>query len=95
MEIVWLVLLIIVPLFAGAIFMLYRQTQSAGPGPQAADRRTDSRAVEDRRRLPRGFGPMGLLLGATVAGAVVAAIVIGFPILRAMLIAFNAPVDAE
>ena len=68
MEIIWLVLLIIVPLFAGAIFMLCRQTQSAGPGPQAADRRTDSRAVEDRRRLPRGFGPMGLLAGDLAGG---------------------------
>lgn len=95
MEIIGLVLLIIVPLFAGALLVLYRQTHSARPGPQSVDRKTYGHAAEDRRRLPHGFAPMGLVLAATMVIAVVLALFVGFPLLRTLLIVFNAPIEAD
>jgi len=95
MEIIWLVSLIIIPLFAFAIVVLYRQTRSAGSGPQSLGRQTDGDAAEQRRRLPHGLGPMGLVLAATVVVAIVLALFVGFPLLRTLLIAFNAPLDAD
>lgn len=95
MEIIWLVLLVVVPLFAGGLFALYRQNRTGTVKARATLPQTDPDAIEAGRRLPQGFGPMGLILGAALIGAVIAALLLGFPLLRSLLIAFNAPVEAE
>ena len=85
MEVLWLVLLVMIPLVGGGFFALYRQ-KGAGlrrprPAPaQAAD------PAQGRRRLPHGFAPMSLLLGIALIAALVAAV-----LLRSLLVALNAP----
>ena len=95
MEIIWLVLLIMVPLFAGGLFALHRQNRTGTAKAKSTLPRTDPGAGEGRRHLPHGLGPMGVVLGAALIGAVIAALLLGFPLLRSLLIAFNAPVEAE
>lgn len=95
MEIIWLVLLIMVPLFAGGLFALHRQNRTGTAKAKSTLPRTGAGAGEGRRRLPHGLGPMGVVLGAALIGAVIAALLLGFPLLRSLLIAFNAPVEAE
>ncbi|MGY6710177.1 MAG: hypothetical protein ACXIVF_17795 [Rhizobiaceae bacterium] len=94
MEIIWLVLLIMVPLSAGGFYILYR-AQRAGRVRQPSDGLRADRSASPSRPLPRRLGTTGLVLAAAVIVAVGLALFVGFPLLRTLLIAFNAPVEAD
>lgn len=96
MEFIWILLLVMVPLLGGGIIALHQQRRRSMRKPPATSAAAPSgTADEQRRRLPHGFGPMGLVLGGALIAAIGLALLVGFPLLRSLLIAFNAPVDAN
>lgn len=96
MEMMWPVLGIMVPLFAGGLIVLimYWWGNPAGTRENAggAEGEFDRRPAGKRRSLRLTPRTMAVGFAGTVI-AVVLALVVGFPLVRALLMAFHTPID--
>ncbi|MFN4273355.1 MAG: hypothetical protein ACK4F5_11125 [Aliihoeflea sp.] len=97
MEMMWPVLAIMLPLFAGgllAVFMYWWNDPVGTDHPAGGQGRlAETRATRNPQRRPR-FTPITMTLGfAGLAVAIMLALTIGFPLVRTVLMALHVQID--
>jgi hypothetical protein len=99
MEMLWPVLVIMIPLFIGGVIALAMYWAHAPVGergvPEASAPRLRSAGggKGGRRRLPTNPFAIALYVAAGLVVAVMLAVFVGFPVLRSLLMAIQAPID--